>query len=85
MRPPRTISLYWKCQIIGWSMAALYWGYAGYNGGGEFYLAVALLHFFTDVLMCLSITHAFRTISKKYSNCSFDTLVGACIYGYDPR
>lgn len=58
-------SLYWKCQIIGWSMAALYWGYAGY-AGGEFYVTVALLHFFTDVLMCLSITHAFRTISRKY-------------------
>jgi sensor histidine kinase YesM len=65
MKPPTTVSLYWKCQTIGWSMAALYWGYVGYTGDG-FDVTVALLHFFTDVFMCLSITHAFRTISKKY-------------------
>ena len=45
-------------------MAALYWGYAGYTG--SFYLHVALLHFFTDVFICISITHLFRSISKKY-------------------
>ncbi|MBD0276516.1 MAG: histidine kinase [Flavisolibacter sp.] len=63
-QPP--ISLYWKCQIIGWSMAALYWGYLGYMGTGFSWL-LALLHFITDVLICISITHPFRSISKKYN------------------
>jgi sensor histidine kinase YesM len=46
-------------------MAALYWGYVGYTGTG-FSLPIALLHFFTDILICISITHFFRFISKKY-------------------
>jgi len=65
MKTQSNLSLYWKCQIIGWSMAALYWGYIGYTGTG-FSLSIALLHFFTDILICISITHFFRTISKKY-------------------
>jgi len=46
-------------------MAALYWGYLGYTGTG-FSLPIAILHFFTDILICISITHFFRIISKKY-------------------
>jgi len=65
MKSERTILLYWKCQIIGWSMVALYWGYLAYTGTG-FSLALALLHFFTDVLLCILITHFFKVISKKY-------------------
>ena len=65
MKTQTNLSLYWKCQIIGWSMAALYWQYIAYTGTG-FSVSIALLHFFTDVLICISITHFFRTISKKY-------------------
>jgi sensor histidine kinase YesM len=65
MKPSPTISLYWRCQVIGWSMAAIYWGYAGYTGG-VFDVPVALLHFFADVLICIAITHSFRWVSKKY-------------------
>lgn len=65
MKTEKTISLYWKCQIIGWSLAAMYWGYVAYTGTG-FNLLLALLHFVTDVLICILITHCFRKISKKY-------------------
>lgn len=60
------ISLYWKCQIIGWAMAALYWQYIAYIGVG-FSLLLGLLHFIIDILVCISITHVFRSISKKYN------------------
>lgn len=65
MKKESSISLYWKCQIIGWSMAAMYWQYVGYTGSG-FSITVAILHFFTDVFICISITHLFRTVSKKF-------------------
>src|SRR5262245_2275135 len=65
MKLQPNISLYWKCQIIGWSIAPLYWGYIAYTGT-VFSLPIALLHFFTDVIICISITHLFRIISKKY-------------------
>jgi len=32
MKTQFNLSLNWKCQIIGWSMAGLYWGYIGYIG-----------------------------------------------------
>jgi sensor histidine kinase YesM len=64
MKARTTVSLYWKCQLLGWSIAALYWGYLAYTGRG-FSLPVALLHFFTDVMICISVTHVFRFVSKK--------------------
>jgi sensor histidine kinase YesM len=80
MNLSRTTSLYWKCQIIGWSMMALYWGYAGFDGG-VFDVTVAILHFITDVLICLAITHAFRTVSKKcrWQDLSFSKLLARII------
>lgn len=80
MKEPNPLSVYWKCQIIGWSIVALYWGYSG-STGGRFYVTVALLHFITDVVMCIAITHAFRTISKKYrwQDLSFPKLLARII------
>ena len=65
MKPKATTSLYWRCQIIGWSLAASYWSYVAYNGT-DFSIPLALLHFVFDVSICIAITHAFRAISKKY-------------------
>ncbi|MFT3826675.1 MAG: histidine kinase [Chitinophagaceae bacterium] len=59
------ISLYWKCQLIGWSAAALYWGYIGYTGTG-FNIWLGLLYFVSDVLLYILITHAYRTIALHY-------------------
>ena len=46
-------------------MAAMYWGYLGYAAGGSS-LPVGLLHFITDVVIGISVTHFFRIISKRY-------------------
>lgn len=64
MQKPLQLSLYWKCQLIGWSLASLYWGYTGYLGK-EFRFLIALIHFIGDVGLYILITHAFRSFSLK--------------------
>lgn len=58
-------SLYWKCQIIGWSVASLYWGYQGFTGT-NFSFTLALIHFVLDVIMYILLTHGYRSISLYY-------------------
>ncbi len=58
------ISLYWKCQLIGWSVAALYWGLIGYLGDG-FSWTLALIHFVGDLIIYIGLSHAYRNISVK--------------------
>ncbi|WP_316833003.1 sensor histidine kinase [Pedobacter aquatilis] len=56
------ISLYWKCQLIGWSCAALYWGFNGFIGG-NFNWSVGLLQFVTDVGIYILLTHLYRNFA----------------------
>jgi hypothetical protein len=60
------LSLYWKCQLIGWSLSALYWGYTGYVSGG-FILSLGLLQFVTDVTLYILLTHLYRNFSLRHS------------------
>ncbi|SDI66616.1 sensor histidine kinase [Mucilaginibacter sp. P25] len=64
MKQQVTISLYWKCQLIGWSVAALYWGYTGYNQPG-FNWWLSILQFTTDVALYILITHLYRCLALK--------------------
>lgn len=64
MAKTRHISLYWRCQLIGWSAASLYWGVVGYTGT-NFSIFLAVIHFVGDVLMYIAITHIFRNISRR--------------------
>lgn len=59
-----TISLYWKCQLIGWSVAALYWGYTGYIQQG-FNWALGIIQFITDITVYITITHLYRCFALK--------------------
>jgi len=59
------ISLYWKCQIIGWSVAALYWGYAGYLSGG-FNLTLGAVRFVLDVFLYIMVTHVYRNFALRH-------------------
>lgn len=61
-----TLSLYWKCQLIGWSLASLYWGYIGYTGGG-FILSLGILQFITDVCLYILLTHLYRNLTLKHN------------------
>ncbi|WPU98631.1 histidine kinase [Mucilaginibacter sp. cycad4] len=64
MKQQATISLYWKCQLIGWSVAALYWGYTGYSQPG-FHWLLGIIQFTTDVAVYIFITHLYRCLALK--------------------
>ncbi|WP_276481380.1 sensor histidine kinase [Paraflavitalea pollutisoli] len=57
-------SLYWKCQLIGWSVASLYWNFLGYIGT-QFSPWLAVIHFFADLLIYIPLTHAYKTWSVR--------------------
>ncbi len=59
-----SLSLYWKCQLIGWSLASLYWLLMGIIGA-NFSLPLAILHFICDLIIYILPSHLFRTISLK--------------------
>ncbi|WP_259071816.1 hypothetical protein HDF24_09755 [Mucilaginibacter sp. X4EP1] len=56
MSKKKLISLYWKCQLIGWSVASLYWSYLGFSGG-KFNLPVGVLQFISGVVVYILYTH----------------------------
>jgi sensor histidine kinase YesM len=60
------ISLYWKCQLIGWSVASLYWVYFGYDGQGYNYF-IGLLQFLSDVALYILITHLYRNFALRHN------------------
>jgi len=60
-----SISLYWKCQIIGWSIASLYWAYVGFSGGRFNFLAGSL-QFLSDVAVYIFLTHLYRNFAVSH-------------------
>ena len=65
MKPSIHISLYWKCQVAGWSIASLYWGYAAFSGTDHFNFRQALVDFIMDVLVGILLTHGYRNFARK--------------------
>ncbi len=61
----KPLSLYWKCQIIGWSVASMYWGLMGLIGT-NFSIILALLHFIGDLLIYITPTHFYRNFSVRH-------------------
>ncbi len=57
--------MYWKCQIAGWSLASLYWGYLGLTGG-NFNPLLGLLQFVTDVAGYIYLTHLYRNFVLRH-------------------
>lgn len=64
MKRKPVISLYWKCQLIYWSVAALQWAWMGYMGTG-FSWWLALVHFGADLLIYIVPSHLYRNLSVK--------------------
>jgi hypothetical protein len=58
----RGLSLYWKCQLVGWSVASLYWGYIG-SQGIPFSFPLFLIYFLSDVVAYILITHLYRNFA----------------------
>ena len=64
MKATRPLSLYWKCQLIGWSVASLYWNFIGFIGT-NFSPWLAIIHFAGDLLIYIPVTHGYRNISIR--------------------
>lgn len=65
MKKRTIISPYWKCQLIGWSVASLYWGYIGFSGD-SFKLDLGFVLFISDVVLYILITHLYRNFALHY-------------------
>jgi hypothetical protein len=61
-----SISLYWKCQLIGWSAASLYWTFLGFSGG-KYNLFIGLLQLLSDVAVYIFITHLYRNFAIRHN------------------
>ena len=57
----KRLSLYWKCQLAGWSAASLYWAYIGWRGQG-FLWSLGILYFISDIALYILLTHAYRNM-----------------------
>lgn len=60
----KVLSLYWKCQIIGWGIVSLLWLYIALVRD-RFGMTEALTNYVLDVAICIGLTHAYRTIVLK--------------------
>lgn len=59
-----TISLYWKCQFIGWGTVSLFWLYIALVRD-QYTVFHALLNYSLDVTFCVGITHIYRSYALK--------------------
>lgn len=52
-------SLYWTCQLLGWSIVSIYWAYTVYtrDNYGAFY---TLLNYVLDIAIGIFLTHCYR-------------------------
>lgn len=60
------ISLYWKCQILGWTSAAVYWAFNAYVSG-KFDVGLGLTYFVFDLVIGIGVTHAYRELAQAKS------------------
>ncbi|QEC79575.1 sensor histidine kinase [Mucilaginibacter ginsenosidivorax] len=73
MTQQKSISLYWLCQLIGWSAAGLFWGFSAWMqmhaGGhsGQYSYTLALFHFILDIGIGILITHAYYRFAHRFN------------------
>ncbi|MEJ5995718.1 histidine kinase [Pedobacter sp. Du54] len=59
----KPISLYWKCQLMGWTTASLYWMFQGYTTG-RFLWGMAVIQLLSDLVVYIAITHLYRAFAR---------------------
>ncbi|MFZ6023501.1 MAG: sensor histidine kinase [Bacteroidota bacterium] len=59
------LSLYWRCQLLGWTLASFYWAVMGITQPG-FSIGFAILQFITDLVLYIGITHCYRNFSLRH-------------------
>jgi Putative regulator of cell autolysis len=65
MKKQPYLSIYIRCQLIGWSLAALYWGFEGYHPQ-NYDFEIGAIQFITDVSFYILITHIYRLFALKH-------------------
>lgn len=58
------ISLYWKCQILGWGAVSIYWAYVVFTRDHYGYF-LTFLNYILDILIGIILTHGYRFIALK--------------------
>lgn len=58
------LSLYWKCQIVGWGTVSLLWLYIALVRD-QFTVFQALTNYVLDVSICIGLTHTYRAMALK--------------------
>ncbi|SDE13584.1 sensor histidine kinase [Pedobacter soli] len=58
------ISLYWKCQLIGWTTASLYWAFVAITSG-QFLWGLGFAQLVTDVILYAGITHLYKLFAES--------------------
>jgi len=58
------LSLYWKLQLLGWSLASLYWAYGAYIIQ-KYSVFSTIGNVVLDVLIGISLTHTYRLYVKR--------------------
>ena len=58
------ISLYWRCQLLGWGTVSIYWAYKVFtrDGYGYFY---TFLNYALDIGIGIFLTHMYRFVALK--------------------
>ena len=77
MTTNRSISLYWKCQLIGWGTVSLYWAYTVYFRD-DYGIPLTILNYILDITFGIIPTVFYRKIAKKFNwkDLSIKQLVG---------
>ncbi|NJB69909.1 hypothetical protein GGR42_000371 [Saonia flava] len=70
------VSLYWKCQLLGWGAVSIYWAYTVYTRDhyGAFY---TFLNYVLDISIGIFLTHCYRqfALNKKWNELSLKRLL----------
>lgn len=60
-----SISLYWKCQFIGWGIVSVYWAYIVYSRD-SYSVFYTFVNYILDILLGVSLTHLYRAFALKF-------------------
>ncbi|MGI9530984.1 sensor histidine kinase [Lutimonas sp.] len=58
------ISLYWRCQLLGWGTVSIYWAYVVFSRDDYGYF-FTLLNYVLDISIGILLTHGYRFIAIK--------------------
>jgi len=61
----KSVSLYWKCQLLGWGTVSIYWAYVVFNRDDYGYF-FTLVNYVLDISIGILLTHGYRFFALKF-------------------